>query len=64
MKNGDFSSCIAVIAVALGRISKAKDDSLPLDSRLLKIDQQAHCPAGRSQIVETLGRVFVGKARW
>jgi hypothetical protein len=40
----------------------AKNDSLPLDFGLLKIDEKAHGPAGGPQIIETLGGVLVGEA--
>ena len=42
-------------------LSKPTDDSLPFDLGLLEIDEQAYGPAGGTQIVETLGGVFVGK---
>jgi hypothetical protein len=37
------------------------DDTLPLDSRLLEIDEKTDGEAGSSQIVETLHRVFAGE---
>src|ERR1017187_4161039 len=40
---------------------KPLDDTLPLDFRLLEIDQKTDGPAGDSQIVETLRSVLVGE---
>src|ERR1017187_506430 len=40
---------------------KPLDDTLPLDFRLLEIDQKTHGPAGDSQIVETLRSVLAGE---
>ncbi len=37
------------------------DDTLPLDFRLLEIDQKTDGPAGDSQIVETLRSVLAGE---
>ena len=42
-------------------VGKAKNDSLPLDFGLLGIDEKAQGAAGGSQIVETLGCVFIGQ---
>ena len=39
---------------------KPLDDTLPLDFRLLEIDQKTDGPAGDSQIVETLRSVLAG----
>src|SRR5450432_1362616 len=41
---------------------KPEDDTLPLDFGLLEIDEYTKSPAGGSQIVETLGGVFVSQA--
>jgi hypothetical protein len=37
------------------------DDALPLDFGLLEIDQKTDGPAGGSQIVNALSRMFVGE---
>ena len=37
------------------------DDTLPLDFRLLEIDEKTDGPAGGSQIVDTLRRVLAGQ---
>lgn len=43
----------------LGKL-KSVDDTLPLDLWLLEIDEQTQSSARGSQIVKTLGGVFVG----
>jgi len=41
---------------------KPKGDTLPLDFRLLEIDEKTKAPAGGAQVVQTLRSVLVAEA--